>query len=362
VKALIALAASVFAAVALVCLSGFAFLSGASACSAAPATPPPTATSTAAPGSSTPGSAAPDSPAVHTAHGTWDAEQMQNATIIAAIGASRGVPTRGQIIALATAMQESSLRNLGHLGGNNDHDSLGLFQQRPSQGWGTPAQILDPVYASGKFYGKLLTISGWQTMALEEAAQAVQGSLYPDRYSQWETDATQLYAAIGGPAAFPPADCTGADGPPIDALPSGFSLPPGTPPAAATAVMWALAQLGTPYSFGGDCTAAHSGNPARQCDCSSLVQMAYRAAGISLPRLAHEQTLTGVAVPGPALIQPGDLVFIPGSDGTFDSPGHVAMYIGNNLLVHAPQTGDVVRVTRFSSYWIANLAALRRVA
>jgi cell wall-associated NlpC family hydrolase len=125
--------------------------------------------------------------------------------------------------------------------------------------------------------------------------------------------------------------------------------------------MWALAQLGTPYSFGGDCTAAHSGNTARECDCSSLVQMAYRAAGISLPRLAHEQALAGVPVPSAALIQPGDLIFIPGSDGTRDRPGHVAIYIGNGLLAHAPQTGDVVRVAQFNSYWTGHLAAIRRI-
>jgi hypothetical protein len=84
------------------------------------------------------------------------------------------VPPRGWVIAIATALQESYLRNLGHLGPGNDHDSLGLFQQRPSQGWGTPEQIMNPEYASRRFYEKLLQVPDWQAVALTEAAQAVQ--------------------------------------------------------------------------------------------------------------------------------------------------------------------------------------------
>ena len=112
--------------------------------------------------------------------GQWDAEQLANARTIVSVGAERRIPPRGQVIALATAMQESTLRNLA----GGDRDSIGLFQQRPSQGWGTPAQISNPVYAAGKFYDKLATISGWQSMPLTEAAQAVQGSAYPDAYAK----------------------------------------------------------------------------------------------------------------------------------------------------------------------------------
>src|SRR5690606_9071054 len=108
-----------------------------------------------------------------------------------------GVPPRGRVIAVATAMQESSLRNLGHLGERNDHDSLGLFQQRPSQGWGTPKQVTDPIYATNKFYDKLLSISDWQDMPLTRAAQAVQVSAYPDAYAKWESDATVLVRQFG---------------------------------------------------------------------------------------------------------------------------------------------------------------------
>src|SRR6478609_11857979 len=120
------------------------------------------------------------------------AEQVPNAQTIVAAGLSLDVPTKGQIIALATAMQESRLRNLGY----GDRDSLGLFQQRPSQGWGSAQQIRDPVYASEQFYKHLLKVNGWQQMTVTQAAQAVQKSGLPDAYAQWENLATALQAAI----------------------------------------------------------------------------------------------------------------------------------------------------------------------
>jgi murein DD-endopeptidase MepM/ murein hydrolase activator NlpD len=131
----------------------------------------------------------------------WDDEQVANAATIVRVGATMGVPARGWVIAVATAIQESGLHNLGDLGQRNDHDSLGLFQQRPSQGWGTVQQLMDPAYAAGKFYQKLLTIDGWQNMPLTEAAQAVQRSAYPDAYQRWQADATALVQrALYGPS------------------------------------------------------------------------------------------------------------------------------------------------------------------
>src|SRR5690606_31284313 len=114
-----------------------------------------------------------------------------------------GVPDRGIAIALATAMVESSMRNLDH----GDRDSLGLFQQRPSQGWGTAAQILDADRSIRVFYGGprdpngaasrgLLDLAGWQTKKFTDAAQAVQVSAYPDRYGQWETQAHSWLASL----------------------------------------------------------------------------------------------------------------------------------------------------------------------
>src|SRR4051812_46164864 len=100
---------------------------------------------------------------------TVSPEQAANAASIAEVGISRGLPDRAIVIALATAMQESRLRNLDY----GDRDSLGLFQQRPSQGWGTPAQVRDPVYAAGRFYDHLVAVPGWQTGRLTDVAQAV---------------------------------------------------------------------------------------------------------------------------------------------------------------------------------------------
>jgi murein DD-endopeptidase MepM/ murein hydrolase activator NlpD len=127
--------------------------------------------------------------------------QIRNAAIIIKTGADLKMPPRAWVIAVATAMQESRLTNLGNLGSRNDHDSLGLFQQRPSAGWGTPAQIMDPVYASTKFYQKLKTIVGWETLSLTEAAQRVQISAYPDAYAKHEPLATQIVNFLSHGAA-----------------------------------------------------------------------------------------------------------------------------------------------------------------
>jgi LysM repeat protein len=131
------------------------------------------------------------------------AEMRTNAKTIIAVGRSLGVSDYGLVIALAAAMQESGLRNLDY----GDRDSLGLFQQRPSTGWGTPAQVTDPVYASKLFFGGpsnpnkgktrgLLDIKGWQSMTVTQAAQAVQISAYPNAYAKWETSARAWLAEL----------------------------------------------------------------------------------------------------------------------------------------------------------------------
>jgi hypothetical protein len=125
-----------------------------------------------------------------------DLEQAKNASTIAAVGVSMNVPSFGIEVALATARQESKLHNLDY----GDRDSVGLFQQRPSQGWGTQAQILNPVYSTTKFYQALLNVSGWQNMSLTQAAQAVQKSGSPTAYAQWEQFATVLSAVFTGSA------------------------------------------------------------------------------------------------------------------------------------------------------------------
>lgn len=154
-----------------------------------------------------PGSAAP-APApqavVSAAAAGLDAEQARNAQLIIRIGREIGVNDRGLQIALATAMQESWLRNLDW----GDRDSLGLFQQRPSSGWGTAEQVRNPEHAIKAFFGGphdpnghrtrgLLDYPGWERLSLTEAAQAVQISAYPDRYARWEAPAAAWLAALG---------------------------------------------------------------------------------------------------------------------------------------------------------------------
>ncbi|WP_225657558.1 heavy metal transporter [Streptomyces pseudogriseolus] len=121
-------------------------------------------------------------------------EQAVNAATITAVGTARDLPERAVTIALATALQESALRNIDY----GDRDSLGLFQQRPSMGWGTPQQITDPAYAAEKFYEHLEKVPGYTRLPLTVAAQKVQRSGYPQAYAKHEPDATLLAAALTG--------------------------------------------------------------------------------------------------------------------------------------------------------------------
>ncbi|MEV0530741.1 C40 family peptidase [Kitasatospora sp. NPDC050463] len=314
-----------------------------------------------------------DSPAV----------QIPFAKTIVATGISMNVSARGQVIALATALQESTLRNLAY----GDRDSLGLFQQRPSQGWGTAEQIQDPVYASTRFYKALLEVPGWEQLPLTVAAQKVQRSGYPEAYAKWEPLATALQQAISqvlssssapaptpSPGATPspspsapatPSGCGtgGGDGTswgviPPGVLPAGYQIPTDVPPAVQNAIKFALGQLGTPYQWGGSCTDAHGQDPMGRCDCSSLTQQAYKAGGITLTRTTYTQVGEGTAVSVDA-IRPGDLLFTRRNDEGL--PEHVGMAIGQGLVVHAPKTGDVVKISTLAS-WKADIIAARRIA
>ncbi|MFE9725977.1 C40 family peptidase [Streptomyces sp. NPDC005794] len=295
-------------------------------------------------------------------------EQVPNAQTIVAAGLSLDVPTKGQIIALATAMQESRLRNLNY----GDRDSLGLFQQRPSQGWGSAQQIRDPVYASEQFYKHLLKVNGWQQMTVTQAAQAVQKSGLPDAYAQWENLATALQAAIaktfpgGGTdtdqTTQPPTLTTGCApgqdgsgfGPiPEGSVPKGYTIPKDADPKARKAIEWAMHQLGTLYQWGGSCTNAHGPDPMGRCDCSSLMQQAYARVGVTLTRTTYTQVNEGKAV-SPAQLKPGDLIF---SRGSAARPEHVGMYMGEGLVIEAPRTTKPVRITPIKDWTI--LAARR---
>ncbi len=123
-------------------------------------------------------------------------EQISNAATIVAVGKQMDLPEQGWVVALATAIQESGLRNLDY----GDRDSLGLFQQRPSQGWGSPEQIRNPTYSTTQFYRHLLAVPGWEQMSVNDAAQWVQRSGFPHAYGRHELAARQLTGAVHGAA------------------------------------------------------------------------------------------------------------------------------------------------------------------
>ncbi|MEV0944741.1 hypothetical protein [Micromonospora wenchangensis] len=133
--------------------------------------------------------------------------QMDNARVIVEVGVELGVPRRGLVVAVATAMQESDLHNLAsdvlpesydhpHQGSGSDHDSVGLFQQRPSSGWGTVAQLMRPAYAARAFYSALAEVPGWRQLSITAAAQAVQISAYPGAYARHEDRASTVVDAL----------------------------------------------------------------------------------------------------------------------------------------------------------------------
>jgi cell wall-associated NlpC family hydrolase len=287
-----------------------------------------------------------------------DAGQIANAWIIYSVGTGMGLPPRAEVVAIATAMQESALENLPF----GTSDSVGLFQQRPSQGWGTIAQIMNPVYTARAFYQRLEQVNDWQSLPVTVAAQDVQHSSTPGAYARWQGPATQLVALYSGGTGACAVD--GANVVPGGGgvrLPRNYSVPKDTPVAVLLAIRFAIAQLGTAYDFGGTCTDAHSSNLALHCDCSSLVQQAYRAGGIPLPRTTFSQVDVGAPVYSTSALRPGDLLFLVGSDGSPSSPGHVGMYIGDGLVVQAPRTGEDVQLSPLS-LWSPIIVAMRRIA
>ena len=159
-------------------------------------------------GAPLPGSASPAAPTRPAPPAGLDQAQTDNAAAIATAARKRGLPRRAVVVALATAMQESNLHNLAnpavpeslrypHQGVGGDHDSVGLFQQRPSQGWGTVGELMDPEHSAGLFLDRLAKVPGWESLSVTGAAQAVQRSAFPDAYQRHQPDAEQLAAALG---------------------------------------------------------------------------------------------------------------------------------------------------------------------
>lgn len=291
----------------------------------------------------------------------------QQVTTEAGFGAAD--QARAELIALMTAATESTLHNYanpaapesqalpsdGNPPTGGDLDSVGLFQQRAS--WGPVSARMDPQASTRLFIERLVRIPAWSTIPPGVAAQAVQVSAYPDRYSEWQAAATQWLAIIDGLAPAAPgvsapvttmSQC-GSDGlaiapgsPQSGIPPMGYTIPADATDAARIVVTYALAQLGKPYVFGAAGPDAY--------DCSGLTMAAWGAAGVHLAHFTGSQFASGQPVGSTALLSPGDLIFIPGADGTLRDPGHVGMFIADGLVVEAPQTGDVVKIVPLSEF------------
>jgi cell wall-associated NlpC family hydrolase len=189
-------------------------------------------------------------------------------------------------------------------------------------------------------------------MPTTDAAQAVQRSGFPTAYAKWQTEAQALATAFTGNLTCTPADSGDNTAAIAAANAAHYRIPAGTPAPIVAVINFALAQLGKPYAYG-------TAGPASY-DCSGLIQAAYATIGVKLPRTTFDQVKAGTPVYGTNQLRPGDLLFIPGTDGTPQAPGHVGMYLGDNLLIQAPSTGDVVKISPLNQ-WTVSLAAMRRI-
>ena len=257
--------------------------------------------------------------------GKLTAEQRGIVALIISIGKQRQLPPLAWQVAIQAGMTESGLRSLNF----GDRDSLGIFQMRPSMGWGTPAQVTDPVYAINKFYNVLVAVPNWKEQRPGDSAQDVERSAFPDRYHRWEAMAAHLIGNVG--AVTDPTGCGQG---------VGLLLPAPTA-AAGSAIQFALAQQGKPYEWGA------ATNQIGSFDCSSLMLQAYRSAGILLPRVSRDQFHAGALLPV-AQAQPGDLLFWAYDTSNPETIHHVAMYLGDGKIVEAQQTGVPVHIRAVS--------------
>lgn len=325
---------------------------------------------------------------------------MANARVIAAVGREMKMSSRDILVAIMAAMQESSLRNLN----GGDRDSRGLFQQRPSQGWGTTQQVTDPIYASRKFYSALKSVRNRNNMTLAQAAQSVQKSAYPSAYADRENDARRMMNYIGEKGGLPwpvttPQMDINDDGimaakpvqPTIDAVlgaePAGLgattdqtgtspgsgastdpvTLPPvqtkatdpeltpgldnGMPAVTALAgggarekvISAALSQIGTPYSWGGGNAKGKSTGIGRGSGT-----VGFDCSGLVQYALAAGGMKTGdmVAAQQMRLGTQTDISKLQPGDLVAAADGHhIAIYLGNGKMIEAPHTGAFVRIS-----------------
>ena len=297
---------------------------------------------------------------------TLNHTQLERAATIIAVGNSENIPANGQVIALMAALTESTLRILANPtavpqsasypndGDGSDHDSLGLFQMRPSTGWGSVANLMDPVWSSRAFYGGpdgpnhgspagLLDIPNWQNLSLGAAAQAVEVSQYPGRYANYQPVAEKIASTLTGVTLTgTSASCSTAT--------TTENLPPGF---AGAFIAAAEKEIGLPYVWGGGTYTGPSGQAANGrpgFDCSGLVlYAAYQASGGKV-RLLH---YTGDQINETQPVswadkQPGDIIFYtyPGQS----VPHHVVIYLGGDQILQAPETGQNVGYGTLSEF------------
>lgn len=276
--------------------------------------------------------------------------QLQNAERSIKAGRSAGMSEKAIVVFLMTALQESKFKmyannavpeslSLPHDDIGSDHDSVGLVQQRPSQGWGTVADLMNPEKSALKFWGKhdtagnwppgLLQIPGWEQMSLNDAAQAVQRSGVPDAYSQWEPVARALLARTGGSSN---TSCT-----PSTAFGAGQALPGADASARGKIIEAAKEGLGGEYVWGG--------TGFKAWDAAGYVQWVMNKAGIQgVPRI--KQWTVGKKTTTP---QPGDLVV-----QVVDGPNywtHVGIYAGDGMMYSAlnPKSGTLLHPVNWNS-------------
>ncbi|MEQ0563636.1 C40 family peptidase [Amycolatopsis sp. NEAU-NG30] len=249
-------------------------------------------------------------------------EQRGIVALIISIGKQRSLAPRAWQVAIQAGMTESGLRNLTY----GDRDSQGIFQMRPSMGWGSVAEVTNPTYAINKFYDVLVAVPDWENKRPGEAAQAVERSGFPLAYHKWEPMAATLVEKVGQVT-----DVVGCG------TGLGNLLPPSQ--AAAQAIKFALGEQGKPYLWGA--TGPNS------YDCSGLMLRAYESAGIILPRTSREQYHAGAWLPVREA-QPGDLLFLATDPSDPTSIHHVMMYLGDGKIVEAQQDGVPVHIRDFS--------------
>ncbi len=306
---------------------------------------------------------------------TLDHTQLERAATIIAVGNSENIDANGQLVALMAALTESTLRVLANTsaypqsasypndGDGSDHDSLGLFQMQPPDGWGSVANLMDPVWSTRAFYGGpdgpnhgspagLLDVPNWQNLSLGAVAQAVEVSAYPGRYVTYQPVAEKIADTLTG------ITLTGSECP---ATATSGNLPPGF---AGAFIAAAEKEIGLPYVWGGGTYTGPSGigsdGRGPGFDCSGLVMYAaYQASGgkVRLEHYTGDQINETQPVPW-ADKEPGDLIFYtyPGDA----VPHHVVIYLGGDKIFQAPETGQNVGYGTLSEF-TGQTATVRRI-